>query len=442
METHVDSSKVYEVCKKVFHDWSWASNASCCMKGTRIIIGWDANVVDVMILDQSDQVIHTQIMFKVDKKSFFCSFIYADNNYKNRRILWQNLYGHHSFIWDKPWGLMGDFNAATFLEDSLSGSSSTNIASREFKECLEKVEVFDVNCYGLHFTWTNRRDKGDAVYKKIDRILGNVHLIDAFPAAAAYFHPYRISDHTPCFLLLPNVARDRPKPFKFVNLLAEKDGFLDEVKQVWSKEVDGFRMFQVVNKLRMLKTPLRKLFYKLGNLHGKVVSARKALDDCQISKDADPLNNELNVQHGQLLQEYKDDVHDKSSYLQQKSKVEWLSLGDTNSKYFHNIVKAKNHKSRIFAIRDVNGILHKGGMVPKALVDHFSMFFGSVGEVSMQPAPDLFRKVLSDEKAMFMARDITDEEIKGAMFAIAGNKAPGPDGFTSVFFKKILGCSG
>ncbi|KAJ0931049.1 putative RNA-directed DNA polymerase [Helianthus annuus] len=50
---------------------------------------------------------------------------------------------------------------------------------------------------------------------------------------------------------------------------------------------------------------------------------------------------------------------------------------------------------------------------------------------------DLFWKKLSLVKANNMIRLVTDDEIKDAMFSIAGNKAPGPDGYTSVFFKKV-----
>ena len=35
-----------------------------------------------------------------------------------------------------------------------------------------------------------------------------------------------------------------------------------------------------------------------------------------------------------------------------------------------------------------------------------------------------------------MVRDVTDNEIKKAMFDIYNCKAPGPDGYTTCFFKK------
>ncbi|PWA43152.1 hypothetical protein CTI12_AA540650 [Artemisia annua] len=57
-ETHVSKQKLNRVCSKVFGNWNWLSNTACCEDYTRIIIGWDPNSVDVMILDQSDLVVH------------------------------------------------------------------------------------------------------------------------------------------------------------------------------------------------------------------------------------------------------------------------------------------------------------------------------------------------------------------------------------------------
>ena len=47
-----------------------------------------------------------------------------------------------------------------------------------------------------------------------------------------------------------------------------------------------------------------------------------------------------------------------------------------------------------------------------------------------------------NEKALFMVRQVTNEEIKKAMFNIWNDKAPGPDGFTSIFFKKAWDING
>ncbi|GJX07924.1 RNA-directed DNA polymerase, eukaryota, reverse transcriptase zinc-binding domain protein [Tanacetum coccineum] len=49
---------------------------------------------------------------------------------------------------------------------------------------------------------------------------------------------------------------------------------------------------------------------------------------------------------------------------------------------------------------------------------------------------ELFINKLTKSEADLMVRDITNEEIKDAIFGIGNAKAPGPDGYTSMFFKK------
>ncbi|XP_057958536.1 uncharacterized protein LOC131151298 [Malania oleifera] len=51
-------------------------------------------------------------------------------------------------------------------------------------------------------------------------------------------------------------------------------------------------------------------------------------------------------------------------------------------------------------------------------------------------------QILSDNHLVQMVRDIEDEDIKEALFSIVEDKSPGPDGFTSCFFKKAWGAIG
>ena len=159
LESHVDASVVYDTCRKVCRRWKWTSNGNLCNKGSRIILGWNDDIVDVMVLAQTNQVMHVQVNIRADSKTLFCSFVYADNYYVNRRALWSNLVGHAAFMCNRPWVLLGDFNAALNLEDHSCGGYTPNIAMREFKDCVMSMEVMDINSTGLHFTW-NQKPKG------------------------------------------------------------------------------------------------------------------------------------------------------------------------------------------------------------------------------------------------------------------------------------------
>ena len=159
LESHVGKSRLKRVCESVFRTWEWTSNGNLCDKGSLIILGWDTFVVDVMVIAQNSQVLHTQVTFKQDRKIMLCSFVYARNKYIPRRELWHNLNVHGQFARGRPWVLLGDFNVALGLDDFASGPSKVDIAMREFQECVEKIEVLDINSSGLHFTW-NQKPQG------------------------------------------------------------------------------------------------------------------------------------------------------------------------------------------------------------------------------------------------------------------------------------------
>ncbi|XP_022030706.1 uncharacterized protein LOC110931628 [Helianthus annuus] len=142
------------------------------------------------------------------------------------------------------------------------------------------------------------------------------------------------------------------------------------------------------------------------------------LDVIQQNIDKDPSNGDLRAEETATNRELQDALLDEERFLKQKSKVDWLAAGDMNTAFFHSSLKAKNHFSRIDVISDSGGTLYEGDMVYKAFVQQYEKFFGSQGDISLEPAPDLFPKRLSHDVATYMVRQITVEEVKKAMFSI------------------------
>ncbi|XP_021979570.1 uncharacterized protein LOC110875674 [Helianthus annuus] len=239
LESHVDVDKLGGVCKSVFRSWDWTSNGTCCDKGTRIIVGWNPKIFDVMVLSQSSQVMHLQLFFKLDRRTVFCSIVYAANYYVTRRELWHQLSMHKVFVGNNPWCIMGDFNSALNLEDKSMGSSSVSTGMKDFQACVDNLEMFDINRSGFHFTWSQKPKEGVRLLKKSDRVLGNTPFVTTFPSSVVIFHPYRISDHCPCILKIPEVGMLKPRSFEFANFLVYKPEFMEIVKKTWESRVDG-----------------------------------------------------------------------------------------------------------------------------------------------------------------------------------------------------------
>ncbi|GJS75796.1 putative reverse transcriptase domain-containing protein [Tanacetum coccineum] len=372
-----------------------ASNNASSNGGTRIIVGWAPNCINVMIMEQSAQVIHCFVKQLNGDSSLHCSFIYAHIHNVDRRSLWKSLRKYKRSLRDSPWIILGDFNTTLDPSKKFSGCSKVTTAMSNFRDCVAEIEVDDISMSGLNFTWNKSPGKVGGLLKKLDRVMGNVAFVTSFPTSYAHFLPFLTSDHTPAVLAIPEVAKGKLKPFKFHNYLTGKDGFIPTVKKVWDSKVKGFLMFSLVSKLKILKKPLRKLNFDQGNLFANVKRLRHELASIQAAMVSDPFSSDLREAELLCLKAFKEALKDEELFLRQKYKIEWLSEGDCNSKYFHNVVKGRINRGRIFVVEDMCGIPHFGS---------------SVGDV------------------VYMIRDISDNEIKAALFDIDNNKAPGPDG--------------
>nr|GEU70550.1 hypothetical protein [Tanacetum cinerariifolium] len=211
-----------------------------------------------------------------------------------------------------------------------------------------------------------------------------------------------------------------------------------DVKSIdgWKLEVSGFWMYKVIKRLKVLKKPLRKLLYDHGNIHDNVKKLRKELDEAQIELDSDPNNIEKREMEATVLKAFNDAIMIEESFLNEKSKVDWHKLGDANTSYFHNVVKSQAARNRIDCLTNSDGTCLDGDQVPMAFIKHYTNFLGQVGGTSLFVTDDLFSNMLSNEAADHMVREVTSKEIHDAILAMGDKKAPGPDGYSALFFKE------
>nr|GEW30868.1 RNA-directed DNA polymerase, eukaryota, reverse transcriptase zinc-binding domain protein [Tanacetum cinerariifolium] len=163
-------SKLSNVASMVFGGWDWVSNSVYSTNGCRIMIGWDKNKVDV------------------DLRRF------------------------KAITSGSPWILMGDFNVTLNLEEHSAGGSRINRDMQEFREYVHDIEVDDINCTGLFYTWIKSPSKPKtSILKKLDRAMVNFDFIDIYGSAYARFHLFLISDHSPVVVHLPNTLEKKKK---------------------------------------------------------------------------------------------------------------------------------------------------------------------------------------------------------------------------------------
>lgn len=446
IETQLKRKKLYKIGDSIFRSWELVDNMSHCDKGCRIMVGWNGDLVTVNVIHYSKQAVLCKIEAIKGSLSMFCTFVYAANGGNERKELWKDLGLYKRHVGDASWAMLGDFNVTLEPSEHSTGGSSMTRDMCEFKDCINGIEMGDLASSGMFFTWTKNLHKakiGDhiGILKKLDRVMGSEDFISKYSQAHAIFLPYLISDHSPVVLVMPNIVQTRKKAFKFANFVTEKSEFVDVVKGNWATEVSGCQMFKLVKKLKMLKKSLKNLAWKDGDVFDNVIKLKEDLKDVQIKIDKDTDDKALRDEESNLLLKYNEAVKIEEQMLYQKAKVKWLSLGDRNNAFFQRTLKNRNHRNRINAIHDEMGNRFEGDWVVAHIVSHFQKFLGN--SIAVTRLNDLeFINKLSEAEAEYMVREVSDSEIKKAMFLIEDNKAPGPDGFSSHFYKKAWGIIG
>ncbi|GJR70491.1 hypothetical protein Tco_0016556 [Tanacetum coccineum] len=137
-------------------------------------------------------------------------------------------------------------------------------------------------------------------------------------------------------------------------------------------------------------------------MHDRVSKLRIELDVVQKALDQDPSSEILREDQAAYLSAFTQAALDEERFLKQNTKVEWLRVGDTNSMYFHRMVKSKISITRIDIVTSSDNVFHEGINVPIAFVNHYTHFLGMEEATNKINKEELFLRRLDQEKAVNM----------------------------------------
>ncbi|KAL0307384.1 UNVERIFIED_CONTAM: hypothetical protein Scaly_2984900 [Sesamum calycinum] len=394
---------VLAVQNSILQKWSWFSDYNG--PGGRIWLAWLPSEVEVDILQKS---------------------------------LWRCIERLATEICDDPWLVTGDFNAVMDDSEVSGNAADTSQSMAEFRECITKSELLHLPFTGAPFTWHNCSEGERSLWKRLDRMLVNENWLAVWPLSKYLSSTPRTSDHAPLILQGEQGHKSAPM-FRFENFMTKIPGFLSYVEDIWKHHTVGTAMYALTRKLKALKPILRRLRQQQGNLTQNVHMAETFLTAAQT------LNQEYQHDNVLILLEkccrivYCKAVALEVHMLKQRAKLSWIKGGDKCSKIFFRKINAKRATQRVYQIQNSDGILLLDyPAVTNEFVQYFQQLFGGTrraNQVDLSHLQPFAKNIIQESEAELLNSPIQRQEIKDALFDINEDSAPGPDGFSSGFFK-------
>ncbi|KAL0396414.1 UNVERIFIED_CONTAM: hypothetical protein Scaly_0089800 [Sesamum calycinum] len=354
--------------------------------------------------------------------------VYGANDVSSRRELWQGLTDMAVTV-DLPWLVGGDFNAVLDMSDVSGASGDIRVAMTEFNDCILQTGLISLPMQGERFSWHNCSTDGRSLWKRLDLMFVNDVWMEQWPNLFYTCLTPRTSDHSP--LVLKGDSRDmQVSMFRFDNYLALSPGFLASVHNVWQHPIIGTPMYSVTRKLKALKPVFRRQRKTKGDLAMNVKLASGFLEVAQQLLQVDRQNTLLLKLENCCRLVYLKAMKLEHVMLRQQAKLQWLKGGDQCSKVFFHRVATRRANKRIFQISDSAGLVQTD---PNTICNVFVAYFfvgGGIGSLTFT----IYARGLGifSRRGKLVLLSALDGMFK---FYIEEDKAPGPDGFSSGFYK-------
>ncbi|CAK8567230.1 unnamed protein product [Lathyrus sativus] len=190
-------------------------------------------------------------------------------------------------------------------------------------------------------------------------------------------------------------------------------------------------------KLMRLQAPLSRLRKQFSNLQQTIVQARNDLLQTQESLIMDRMNTEFIEKVKTCTDELTHLQELQDQMLRQRTKINWLREGDTNSSFFYAYLKSRTTTTNISQLyKDDGTCIHNQEDIEKEVCEFYGKLMGTreprinMIDIVMREGPQL-----SMEQRAGLISPVSVTEITNALKGIGDLKSPGIDGYGGKFFK-------
>ena len=127
------------------------------VNSNRIWVAWNPTVSNVLLLKETDQIIHVLVTEIKSSKTREVSFIYGLHTPRDRRSMWRDLLQISNSSNGTPWMATGDFNEVLDPREIFGGNQVRDQGIDEFNYFVNQACLADLRYTGIYFTWSNRR---------------------------------------------------------------------------------------------------------------------------------------------------------------------------------------------------------------------------------------------------------------------------------------------
>ncbi|XP_058181176.1 uncharacterized protein LOC131299606 [Rhododendron vialii] len=348
-------------------------------------------------------------MARYPNKSLFIGLFTIPSGSIWRNSVWTSLSAANS-SYSGPLFLCGDFNQVLSPVDKWEKNSHHTPGSLSFHSFLAFFGLIEVKNVGHWFTWTNNREGDACTFERLDKGWCNLGWLDLFPKAYMSNLGISRSDHAPISFVTSPPSTLFPFPSKFEAWWLQNTTATQIIKFTWNLPLPGSPLFKVVNHnksmLKVLKLWARE---RKDSIPVKIKMIQSQL--CSVLENISSSNLLLEKS---LRKDLDSLLEQKELFWAQRAKQHWRTLGDSNTKFFHSMTKARRARNHVWQLNSSSGhVLKDESDIRVEFHQHFKSFYSSASPSSLETLQSLIPfSTLSEDQLVVLNLPFQAWEVK------------------------------